>query len=189
MHAGEFWGSITRWASANAPAIVPHIPPGVSPLALARAESVLEFEIPVELKEFLLVHDGSGDICLHKLGVFMSLKMIMTCWDNEFDLWGDGQNDEWAKPDGPIQAKWFTRVWLPAIDTRCGDYSCIDLDPAINGREGQIITWYHNAGPARVVAPSFGDLLAEFIEELEAGAYIAMVNEHGWPYLHYTKRP
>jgi cell wall assembly regulator SMI1 len=186
VNVAECWSQIEKWLSANSPAAVPMLPPGVTDAALAQAEATLGFAIPREVKEFLAVHDGSGPLWLHDRGEFMSLDGILAAWDQEFDLWGDGNNDEWANPQGPIKKKWFTRRWLPVLDARTGDHVCVDLDPPKGGRRGQVFTWYHDGGPSEVIAPSFGALLAEFVAELAGGRYAPRLNQAGQPYLEYS---
>ena len=181
----ECWADIERWLSVNVPKAIPLLPAGASPAAFAAAEETLGYALPREVKEFLAVHDGSGHLWLHDRGEFMSLETILSSWDQEFDLWGDGDNDEWADPSGPIQKKWFTREWLPILDARTGDYVRIDLDPSKGGRLGQLIHWSHTNGPTEVIAPSFDALLIEFVAELARGLYEPKLNGSGQPYLEY----
>lgn len=180
------WSQIEMWLSANAPDAVPLLPAGAAPAAFAKAEETLGYALPREVKEFLTVHDGSAHLWLHDRGEFMSLDLILSSWDNEFDLWGDGDNDEWAKPRGPIKKKWFTRKWLPILDARTGDYVCVDLDPPKGGKRGQLISWYHDNGPTEVIAPSFGALLAEFVTELAEGLYRPKLTPAGQVFLEYV---
>jgi cell wall assembly regulator SMI1 len=181
----ECWAGIEQWLSANAPDAIPLLPDGASAAVLAAAEETLGYALPREVKEFLAVHDGSGHLWLHDRGEFMSLATILSSWDNEFDLWGDGNNDEWANPQGPIKKKWFNRHWLPVLDARTGDYACTDLDPSKGGRRGQVITWYHDRGPTEVIAAGFGVLLGEFVAELASGLYTPRRDRAGQPYLEY----
>lgn len=180
------WSRIERWLAANAPGAASGLPAGASRPAFARAEKVLGYPLPREVKESLALHDGSAHLWLHDRGEFLSLDGILSAWDQEFDLWGDGNNDACAAPRGPIKKKWFTRKWLPVLDARTGDYVCVDLDPPKGGKRGQLIAWYHDAGPTEVVAPSFGVLLQRFAQDLEAGRYAAKVNRQGAPYLAYA---
>lgn len=181
------WAQIEQWLSVNAPDAVPMLPAGASPKAFTQAEKTLGYPLPREVQEFLAIHDGSAALWLHDRGAFMSLDSILTAWDQEFDLWGDGNNDEWATPRGPIKKKWFTRKWLPVLDAWTGDHVCIDLDPPKGGKRGQLITWFHDNGPTEVVAASFGTLLVEFVTELEGGCYTPRVNQAGQPYLEYNR--
>jgi cell wall assembly regulator SMI1 len=182
------WADIERWLSANAPDMVPLLPVGASPAAFAAAEETLGYALPRELKGFLAVHDGSGRLWLHDRGEFMSLGTILASWDQEFDLWGDGDNDEAAAPRGPIRKRWFTRRWLPVLDARTGDYVCIDLDPPKGGKRGQPITWYHDNGPTEVIAPSFAALVSGFVADLAGGLYTPKVSQAGQPYLDYAPK-
>ena len=180
-----YWADIERWLSVHAPAAIPLLPAGASSTALDAAEETLGYPLPREIREFLAVHDGSGNLWLHDRGEFMSLGTMLSSWDNEFDLWGDGNNDEWADPQGPIKRKWFTREWLPVLDARTGDYVCIDLDPPRGGKRGQLIAWSHTTGPTEVIAPDFAALLGAFVAELSEGRYIPKLNQAGQPYLEY----
>jgi cell wall assembly regulator SMI1 len=186
VNVAECWAQIERWLAEHMPAAFPMLPAGASTKAFAQAEKTLGYPLPRELKEFLAIHDGSATLWLHDRGEFMSLEGILAAWDQEFDLWGDGNNDDWATPQGPIKKKWFTRKWLPILDARTGDHVCVDLDPPKGGKRGQIITWYHDNGPTEVIATSFGALLAEFVTELESGLYMPQLNQAGQPYLEYA---
>jgi len=183
----EYWADIERWLLIHAPAAIPLLPPGASATVMDAAENRLGFALPYEVRDFLAVHDGSGGLWLHDRGEFMSLDSILSSWNLDFDLWGDGNNDEWANPHGPIKKHWFNRKWLPIVDARTGDYVCVDLDPPVGGEEGQLIAWYHDGGPRDVLASSFGGLLNEFVTELAGGRYAFKLDRAGVPYLDYTR--
>jgi len=185
MNVAAYWAEIEEWLFANAPDAIPFLPAGASPSAFAAAERQLGYHIPADVKEFLAVHDGSGHLWLHDRGEFMSLKTMLSLWDMEVDLWGNGNNDEWAKPSGPIRKKWFTRDWLPLLDARTGDYVCLDMNPPNDGKLGQLFSWHHDGGPTEVIADSFSTLLGEFVHELKAGSYSPRINDKGQPYLDY----
>jgi cell wall assembly regulator SMI1 len=181
------WERIERWLADNLPAAVPLLPNGASADTFAQAEDTLGFAIPKEIKDFLTIHDGSGNLWLHDYGEFMSVAEILVAWDQEVDLWGDGNNDEWATPHGPIRKVWFSRKWLPVLNSRTGNYLCADLAPAKGGKRGQIIWWAHDGGPMRVEAAGFRNLLAKFVEHLEAGRYTPKANRVGQPYLAFDE--
>ena len=159
MKAAECWAGIEQWLAAHATEAIPLLPAAASLGGLDAAEKMLGFALPHEVRDFLGVHDGSGGVWLHDCGEFMSLAAMLSSWENEFDLWGDGSNDKCADPRGPIKKKWFTRNWLPILNAHTGDYVCVDLDPPHGGNRGQLISWYHDRGPTEVVADDFGALL------------------------------
>src|SRR5262249_32779186 len=68
---------------------------------------------------------------------------------------------------GPIQPVWWHRRWIPFACDAAGNLSCLDLAPAAGGTVGQIIDWDHEAGPWRVLFPSFEGLLAALAEQVE----------------------
>lgn len=180
------WTEIESWLQANVPDALP-LPDGVSAEDIEEAEETLEFKIPASVKAFLKVHDGSGDVWMHDLGVFMSLETIMSSWEEEVDLWEDGDNDDLAEPRHPgIKKNWFNRKWLPILDAWTGDYACIDLSPTKQGKSGQIITWRSDNGPGDVVADSFDEFMKVFVDELHKGYYTPKMNQQGRPYLEYN---
>ena len=113
MNVSAYWAEIEKWLLANVPDAIPFLPAGASQSAFTAAERQLGYDIPGDVKEFLAVHDGSGHLWFHDRGEFMSLRIMLSLWDMEVDLWGDGNNDEWANPHGLIKKKWFSRNWLP----------------------------------------------------------------------------
>ena len=184
----ECWAAIETWLQAHVPDAIPLLPAPASDAAMDSAEETLGYRIPREVREFLSIHNGSGNLWLHDRGEFMSLDTILEHWDMEFDLWGDGENDDQASPQGPIKKKWFTRKWLPILDARTGDCVCVDLDPAKGGKRGQLFSWLHDYGPVEVISPSFTSLLNEFVKELAAGFYVPEIDQAGKPYLSYSAR-
>ena len=176
-NAAGYWADIERWLAAHVPEAIPLLPAGAAARALDGAEETLGYPLPRDVREFLSVHDGGGNLWLHDRGEFMSLGTILSSCNN----------DEWARPNGPIRKKWFTRKWLPVLDARTGDYVCIDLDPPRGGKRGQLITWSHDGGPAEVIAPSLPALLDAFVTELVAGRYTPKLDQAGQTYLEYRE--
>jgi cell wall assembly regulator SMI1 len=180
------WTRIERWLAANAPDALERLPRGVSPAAVAKAEKTLGYALPRAVVQSLSIHNGSGNLWLYDHGVFMSLERMAEEWDMLVDLWDDGNNDEWAEPKGPIKKRWFTRKWLPVLDTWTGDCACVDLDPPKGGKRGQVFAWSHTGGPTAVIAPSYAAMLRQFVKELEVGLYTRKLNQQGVPYLEYS---
>jgi cell wall assembly regulator SMI1 len=76
-----------------------------------------------------------------------------------------GDSSQGVKPD------WWNPKWIPVTDTRGNNY-CIDLDPALGGKAGQIIGVWYDSRERGVIADSFTEWLEDFANGLEAGEYV-----------------
>jgi cell wall assembly regulator SMI1 len=54
------------------------------------------------------------------------------------------------------------------LDDGRGNHHCLDLEPAKEGRVGQIITMWHDDAERTIVAPSFQAWLQQYVEDLES---------------------
>jgi cell wall assembly regulator SMI1 len=188
VRVSEAWQHVERWLAAHAPEVLARFPPGASESALAAAEERLGFPLPRELRESLGVHDGNGGaFWLHedRLGALMPVSDIIITWQMLVDLFGNGSNDASARPPAPIKRRWWHRKWVPFLHPDLGDKTCVDLDPAKGGRRGQVFYWSHTGGPEYVIAPSYAELFAGFVRELDEGRYRC---EHGYQGLAYLHR-
>ena len=165
------WLEIEAWLATHAPDMLQRLPAGADPKALRDLEDRLALQLPQSLLQSLLRHDGSGEQALHEYGCFCSTAQVLALWEQETDLWGDGDNDERARPRGPIKRKWWSPRWIPVLHTWDGNCVALDLDPPSPERRGQVISWYHDSGPGDAIAPSFAVLLREFAESLAQGKY------------------
>jgi cell wall assembly regulator SMI1 len=74
----DSWARIERWLSSNAPEVVPLLPPGAAAPAFAEAAETLGYPLPVEVAEFLALHNGSAQLWLHDQGEFMALEGMLS---------------------------------------------------------------------------------------------------------------
>jgi cell wall assembly regulator SMI1 len=103
------------------------------------------------------------------------------------DLFGNRSNDASAKPPKAVKRRWWNHKWVPFLDPDLGDKTCIDLDPAKGGKRGQVFYWSHTGGPGYVIAPSYGELLAGFAQDLEEGRYVCRRGFQGLAFLKRSK--
>ena len=111
-----------------------------------------------------------------------SLKDIVSEWQmfkelEEVETWSDAgipyyfteqiKRSGWQT--GPIQPVWWHQHWIPFGRDLAGNHCCLDLIPAPGGTVGQVIDRDHEAGPARVLASSFLEVLSAFASDLESG--------------------
>jgi cell wall assembly regulator SMI1 len=171
----ENWGRIVAWYEVNTPSGTLRLPPGASPQALDAAEAKLGQRLPDDLRSFYRLHDGLGGSWLLHYGEFLSLDNLVMQWGWYADM---ERTEDPADPlyqtkavSGPIKPVWWSSRRLPVTDNS-GDHTMIDLDPAPGGTVGQVITYDHEVGPMRVLAPSFSAWLALIAVALEAGKAI-----------------
>jgi len=156
--------------------------PGASEREIEEAEVALGVTIPEDFKASCRIHDGGYMIDLVTEMTIFSLKDIVAAWQmfqelNEVGTWSDAGIPYYFVEDGkgwqtgPIQPVWWHQRWIPFGRDRAGNHCCLDLTPAPGGSVGQVIDRDHEAGPSRVLAASFLEVLTTFASDLEAGAY------------------
>jgi cell wall assembly regulator SMI1 len=67
-----------------------------------------------------------------------------------------------ALPSRGVAKEWYHPGWLPLTANAQGDHHCLDLAPAQDGRNGQVIMVWHDRPDRRVVAAS----LVEWLDDL-----------------------
>ena len=154
---------------------------GASEADFAELEQTLGYALPEEFKELYRVANGEADID----GVFagdewLSIERII----DEYDIWqalhadGSFQNDDGSDfgcqpEDAGIKPDfWWNPKWIPLTADGGGNSKMIDLDPAEQGRVGQIIQMWHDDEAREKVANSLREFLQNYVRDLEAGLYV-----------------
>jgi len=179
MH--EIWARIERWLRANAPEIHASLRPGVPDAEIEALEERIGVRLPDDVRESLRIHDGQehGTAGLYEGSELLSTRHIADEWQVWKELLDDGTFDDWERnPDPGVRADWWNPRWIPLTHDAGGNHDCLDLDPAPGGREGQIISLWHDEATRSVLAGSYREWLSRFADRLEAGSYA--VDEHGW---------
>jgi cell wall assembly regulator SMI1 len=174
----EIWRRIETSLGASAPDLLARLPDGASAASIDAIEKLLGFELPADVRESYLVHDGSGGAGILPQDDYgrvngveaFSLKEAFderAMWVKLLNM-GEFKGNR-ANPKGPIKEGWWNPLWLPVTSNGGGDHLCIDLDPAPGGEVGQVIDFSHETGPRSVVAPGWRAFLEGYAAELEAG--------------------
>jgi cell wall assembly regulator SMI1 len=185
----SLWRRIDAALGKHAPAVLETLSGPASAKSLAALEKELGQPVPDDLRRSWAVHDGQDDeVEQHLLfadfpfyGVARTraarkearvvAKMLGV--DKQADdlvAWHALVADGIGSIDGPVKARDHHEAWLP-IGAYNGDvHRYLDLDPAPGGTVGQVIEVDPESVSWRVLAPSFGDLLARYADALEAGA-------------------
>lgn len=181
-----FWQRIEDWLSQHAPHAWQMLRPGASEGEIQQAEIAMDLTLPEDFKVSCRIHDGGFVLDLVTKMTMFSLEEIVAEWQmfkelEEVETWSDAgipyyfQEDGLEWQTGPIQPVWWHQRWIPIGRDRAGNNCCLDLVPAPGGSVGQVIDRDHEAGPSRVLASRFLDILSSFAQDLEAGKYVDTV--------------
>lgn len=181
------WRRIDAALGAHAPAVLETLSGPASAKSVAALEKELGQPVPEDLRRAWAVHDGQDDeLEEHMLFVdfpFYGVAAARAARKDGLDvaklLGADKEQDDYVawhalvddgigSIDGPVKARSYSAAWLP-IGAFNGDvFQYLDLDPAPGGTVGQVIEVDPESVSWRVLAPSFGDLLARFADALDA---------------------
>ena len=148
---------------------------GASEADFAELEQTLGYALPEEFKELYRVANGETDID----GVFageewLSIERII----DEYNVWNqlyqeDDGSDFGCEPEAGIKPDfWWNPKWIPLTADGGGNSKMIDLDPAEQGRVGQIIQMWHDDAAREKEAASLREFLQNYVRDLEAGLYV-----------------
>ena len=184
MEAIQFlWQRIETWMRTHAPHAWHMLLPGASETDIHQTEITLSITFPEDFKASYRLHNGGYTIRLVSEMQILPLEKIISDWQIFQEIKEGGSWDDFIPyyftdsvvqsgwQTGPIQPTWWNSHWIPFGGDRAGNACCLDLDPAPEGSRGQIIDWDHEAGPSRVLAAGFLEVLSTFANDLEAGKY------------------
>lgn len=178
----QSWRRIAASHKANVPEEILVLAEGAGEDQILAFESEVGFRLPEDLRVSFAVHNGASNegFLLHH-GELLSLEKIAAQyamhrgWQRD-EGWGTGPDYRAKYIDGPIKPVWWNSSRL-ALTDNSGDAIMADFDPAEGGSAGQVITFDHEVGPRRVLAPSFGQWLRGIADGLENGEYICYPDE------------
>ena len=177
----QFDALVKKYSAAAAELELSFVNAGASEADFAELEQTLGYALPEEFKELYRVANGEADI----YGVFageewLSIERII----DEYDIWqalhadGSFQNDDGSDfgcqpEDAGIKPDfWWNPKWIPLTADGSGNSKMIDLDPAEQGRVGQIIQMWHDDAAREKEAASLREFLQNYVRDLEAGLYV-----------------
>lgn len=182
------WQRIESWLSRHAPHAWQMLRPGASEGEIQQAEVAMDLTLPEDFKASCRIHDGGYVLDLVTEMTMLSLEEMVAEWQmfqelEEVGTWSDAAPPYYFTEriihagwqTGPIRPTWWHQRWIPIGRDRAGNNCCLDLVPAPGGSVGQVIDRDHEAGPSRVLATRFLDILSTFAQDLEAGKYVDTV--------------
>ncbi|WP_425245649.1 SMI1/KNR4 family protein [Streptomyces sp. NEAU-NA10] len=161
------------------------LPPPVTVAALDEAERRIGRPLPADLRALYLIADGDGIGYRHRYlirnNAWLSLESLVAEYTDRRE-WQDrpwfGWDLEWEAvvfetvPADTVRRCGGHPGWIRFATREDGNYLAVDMDPARDGRPGQIIVTGrdYDDGPV-YVADSLTSLLQEHLELLEQGSY------------------
>jgi cell wall assembly regulator SMI1 len=144
------------------------------PAAVAKAESELGFTLPARYRDFLLLHDGQKREQVSWLPCGGHLQPIAQC----VETWRHQQG--FYEPSNPVvperkRERYFELVyhprWLPIAGNQHwdGDNVVLDMQPAANGKAGQLLAFVTESDVA-IIGDSFEGFLERYAALIDAGA-------------------
>ena len=183
----QLWERVATWLRESAPADVT-LPEGASESDIEEAESQTGLKFPNDLRETYRLHNGSDRIWLFEQGYLMPLtkptnlprrkqalySAIVDSWRAMNEIMNKGYFPKVTSSGShskQIKPLWWSSCWLPIVANKSGDHVCVDLDPARGGHIGQLLDWWHEQGPTKVLAKGLTDWLTMFVKDLESGKF------------------
>lgn len=172
MNPQAYWMQIIEWYAANAPEAELAMCDGASTSEIEAFERQLGKSVPEEFRICYQLHNGSDGAVFPDGYCLMPLEDCLSSWQMLCELLEDGVFPDPTDIKGPIKHTWWNRDWIPFTHSGGGDHTCLDLDPPIDGKIGQVISFHHEYGPLQVEGASFSDWLRRFSEDLVAGKFV-----------------
>jgi cell wall assembly regulator SMI1 len=173
MSISHDWTRVTNWYEGHVADFDPKLATGATAGDIRDAEEALGVELPADVRESYLIHNGSQNALFPSGYYLLSLEEVIDEWTVWCDLLEKGEVPS-SSPEtqGAVKRVWWSTRWIPFSHSGGGDHQCIDLDPPTGGTWGQVIDFDHERGPRQVCAASFSVWLADFAAALETGQYL-----------------
>jgi cell wall assembly regulator SMI1 len=180
------WQRLRDHVRREAPTLLASLNPPVSQRDIVAAEEALGADLPAELRESLLVHNGQradaplipqehgrrGEM-LATWGELLPLEMIVRSSVRERGFIADMAGDPAMWPfefHGPVRRDRAWK-WIDVADPGTGHRIALDLNPAAGGAQGQVISILGRPEAIHVLAPSYRIWFERLVERYESGRY------------------
>ncbi|HJT30682.1 MAG TPA: SMI1/KNR4 family protein [Pirellulales bacterium] len=178
------WRRLENHLQQTFPAALRSLNPPATEEQLARAERMLGFALPEDIKQLLLVHDGQlqetgrpphtvpliPSTEAATWGEFAPLDLIVHS-SNSYNATDWSEQLEHYEFDGPVCRDPALRM-LVFVDAGSGDVLAMDLNPPPEGEYAQVVAINHDPPQLIVRSPSLRDWFEELVARYESGRYV-----------------
>lgn len=165
------WERLENWLKVHAPDVLNDLNPGASESDLLALETALGVILPEDLKDSLRIHNGQSGKSQWLIAGWelLSTKRIL----NEWEVWKDLNDGETFKDFDVDSQKgvanvWWQPAWIPLTYNGCGDHHCLDLAPTFEGKNGQIISMWHDWEERKVLAENYKQWFDQLVRTFES---------------------
>jgi cell wall assembly regulator SMI1 len=117
--------------------------------------------------------EHQGELCAARSYLY-SLADALVAWNLLGECLRDGAFADFVvdRADHGVRADWWNPHWLPIAGDQAGNYSCLDLAPALGGTPGQVIGFWHEDSDRCIDAPDLAAFLLDHVDERDWAADI-----------------
>lgn len=183
----EIWTHLETFLQKNAPQIYDGLAPGATEAEIAETETRTGFFFPPDVRQSYLRHNGQesdSPMFMPDYFWFLSLSEVVDEWENNIanlkHLKGEVRDAEDKSPS--VKPLFLNRAWVPFAWNIGGNQICLDFDPTLLGKVGQVVEYDHEASRQRCLAPSFRVWMEMIVSDLETGRLVWNAELEGYEY-------
>jgi cell wall assembly regulator SMI1 len=174
------WKRIEAAVGALAPDLVDNLAAGATDKQIAAFEKAIGRKLPEEVRASFLAHNGQRGEWGHPVFSgfrFGSIKWAQNLWDAWLDMADETAHDKQLQnigtsvPKNAVRRDYANRNWVQLAEMDGSNYYGVDFAPDSKGVLGQVISFGRDEPDKEVLAWSWGWLLNDLAEELEAGNF------------------
>ena len=183
------WDMFESWLAANWNEGLQHLNPPATDDEISELEKVLNVKLPDDYKACLKIHNGQDENVggIFDNSEFLSTQAVIAQHSIWKQLEESGQFDEFkSNPELGIKNTWWNNHWIPFTHNGGGDHYCIDLDPTAEGKQGQIITMWHDMAERELVDTNFSVWFSNYVNDVLAGQYVYSEDFGGLIHIDYA---
>lgn len=178
------WDELEPLLAKHAPALANALRPPVSEAGIARAEALMQVELPLDVREAYLRHDGcepGGTWFFVPYFRWCSLQEMVERWKTHVEVMEALQKEDpqmypseifTTSIDRKIRHYAWLPQWIPIGLSGMRPTLCVDLLPGDRGVRGQLIDHTGEGGDDSVLDTSFSSYIARLIDRLERGVLV-----------------
>lgn len=165
----DLWRRIERVLQTHAPETALTLAPPATEEEIAALEAAIGLSLPTDLRASLTVHNGQNDpTWCHAFcgeGILLDTKQIADRWKMVTEI---DESERFSAAAG--QGPWWKTSCIPFTDAE-GNMLCVDMDPAVNDRIGEVVCHVHDGEIERGLGASYSAWLSSLADRLEAGRF------------------